>query len=176
MTTTIQPKAIIDVNGVLLQTNRRAALRDYLATKAQTDDRINVEWQGDGEKLMYALLYRNCPLCNFGLCQVSSVNGYPHVKIALESGQLTYEGLKVGITQMLTHHVHCPPSAQITLDYIAEFMSQPQLRVAHTHVIEQGRSLLAHARDIVGQHNVFILSNSPVELYSSNKLQIFLSF
>lgn len=157
---------IFDIQDVLITSNPIEDFLQFLAEKAETDTRIDAQWQGDVITLMHALLYKNCPICEFKLCRVASANGTPHVKQALQEGQITYEALKVGITQMLTHFVECPPKARIVLDYLAEFMTQPAVFSENTKVLAQGAALLRFVYKKYGPENLFILSNMPAQSFS----------
>ena len=162
------PQAIVfDINGVLIANDKQEGLRQFLREKAATDARINTEWQGDVIALLSGLLYKHCPLCDFKVCSVvAPTAGTPHIYKALQAGEVTFEGVKVATTRMLTHHVHCPPAAQITLDYVTEFTTQPALFTRGAQVIESGAKLLRHAHTTFGAHNIYFLSNMSSEVFT----------
>lgn len=166
----MKPTAVVfDISGVLLRPHADRALQKYLAHKAQTDPRINLDWAGDVAALMNGLLYKFCPLCQFSICKVVPANSKNHISLALRTGQITYEQAKALKTQMLTHYVKLPAAAQITLDYVVEFSTQPHEVVAETQLIPTGVALLEHLHRTMGGNNLFILSNASVELFQAGR-------
>lgn len=158
---------IFDINEVLVQRDTSQAFFRFLKEKAKTDGRIDASWKGDVGAVMYALFYKNCPLCEFSLCRVAKVNSTPHIKQELKEGRISYEQLKVLTTQMLTHFVECPPKARIILDYLAEFMTQPALMLRDAQLIAPGVALLEHVYGTHGPENIFLLSNMPAQMFSA---------
>jgi HAD superfamily hydrolase (TIGR01509 family) len=157
---------LFDIHGVLLDGGSGRLFKTFLQEKAHEDERIDLSWAGDVATLMNGLLFKNCPLCEFKQCTQFSINQTPHLKQALFSGDITYEEMKVGITQMLTHFVKCPPKVRIILDYLAEFITQPEKLTKEVTPIEEGVELLHFLHKKYGPESLFILSNAHTQMFS----------
>ena len=157
---------LFDIHGVLLRGGSGRLFKKFLQDKAREDDRIDLSWAGDITTLMNGLLFKNCPLCEFKQCTQFSINATPHIKQALFCGEITYEEMKVGITQMLTHFVECPPKVRIILDYCAEFITQPEKLTKEVTPIEEGVELLHFLHKKYGSESLFILSNASTQMFS----------
>jgi FMN phosphatase YigB (HAD superfamily) len=157
-----------DIFDVLLTHDAQQGFQKYLAEKAVTDTRISREWSGNIIAVMQGMLTQYCPLCNYTLCKEYSMReaGRGHVLTALKEGKLSYEQFKVCMTYMLTHHVTCAPKVRVLLDYLAEYLSRPDLIIKNYTLLPAGVALLQHAAMVYGADNIFILSNMPAELFA----------
>ena len=163
---------IFDVNDVLVTVDNSAGFSRYLAKKAEDDRRIDTYWSGDVKTVLFGLLTKYCPLCEFGQCQKYGMNEPGrHVTQALKEGTLTYEGCKVAMTYMMTHYVECSSGVRIVLDHAVDYYSRPDMLMHTCLAIPVGMQLFHHAVQKFGAHHVFILSNMPVELFSLFKKQ-----
>lgn len=156
---------IFDIHDVLLRNGTRALFRKFLERQAQEDPRIDLSFDGDVPAVMNGLLYKYCPLCAFMPCKKEPI-GSPHLKKMLYTGQISFEQMKVAMTQMLTHFVECSPKVRIILDYLAEFSTVPALIAREVAPIPEGVALLRRCLDKHGPQSVFILSNATTPLYS----------
>ena len=156
---------VFDIHGVLLRGGSARLFKKFIAEKAQEDERIDANWDGDVPLLMNGLLFKFCPVCDFKQCTAVPITGTPHLKQELFSGKISYGQMKVGITQMLTHHVECPPKMRVVLDYLAEFITQPDKLTRDVMPIKQGVALLRHIHARYGTKSLFILSNAPTQMY-----------
>jgi FMN phosphatase YigB (HAD superfamily) len=159
---------IFDIFNVLLTHNALAGFQKYLAEKELTDPRISREWSGDIIAVMKGMLTQYCPLCNYTLCKEYSIKDADrgHVLTALKEGKLSYEEFKVVMTYMLTHYVTCAPKVRVLLDYLAEYLSRPDLIIKNYQVMPAGVALLQHVAMLYGPEHIFILSNMPAELFA----------
>jgi len=159
---------IFDIFDVLLTHNAVAGFQKYLAEKELTDSRINRAWSGDIITVMRGLLTKYCPLCNYTLCTEYSMQEADrgHVLTAVKEGRLSYEEFKVVMTYMLTHYVTCAPQVRVLLDYLAEYLSRPDLMMKNYIALPTGVALLQHVARLYGRENIFILSNMPAELFA----------
>lgn len=157
---------LFDVNDVLVTFDRSNHFFSYLVHKAKEDPRIDLSWRGNIDHLLFGLLTRYCPLCEYELCrQTSSKVPGSHVRMARCEGQLTNEALKVCFTYVLTHYVDCPPKVRIILDYAAEYFTTPALFLGSCAINEHGMALLRQAVKRYGREGVFVFSNfSPESL------------
>jgi FMN phosphatase YigB (HAD superfamily) len=163
---------IFDINDVLVAVDNSAGFSGYLAKKAEDDRRINTQWSGDVKTVLFGLLTKYCPLCEFGQCaKFSMKEPGRHVTQALKEGTLTYEGCKVAMTYMMTHYVECSISVRIVLDHAIDYYSRPDMLMHTCAVISEGMQLFDYAVKKFGAHHVFILSNMPIELFSLFKKQ-----
>ncbi len=163
---------IFDLNDVLVTVDKSAGFSRYLAAKAEQDSRINTYWSGDVTTILFGLLTKYCPLCDFGMCKKYGME-HPgrHLTQALKEGMLTYEGAKVAMTYMMTHYVQCDPKARIVLDHAVDYYSRPERLMETCQPLPVGMQLFHHAVSRFSPHHVFILSNMPVELFSLFKKQ-----
>jgi len=156
---------VFDIHGVLVGVSTQERFMRYLTRKMQVDSRLKMGWKGDVPALMNGLLYRYCPLCNFKPCEKSAINATPHVKRAVFRGELSYQEMKVLITQMLTHYVECNAPSRIILEYLTEFMTRPAFFATGAEVIDEGVALLRYVYKKYGPESVFLLSNTSSQLY-----------
>lgn len=159
---------IFDIFDVLLTHNALVGFQKYLTEKEAVDPRINQGWSGNIIMLMKGLLTQYCPLCNYTLCKEYSMQEADrgHMLTALKEGKISYEEFKVGMTYMLTHHVTCAPQVRVLLDYLAEYLSRPDLIIKNYAMLPSGVALLQHVAMLYGSENIFILSNMPAELFA----------
>ena len=163
---------IFDINDVLVTVDNSAGFSRYLAKKAEDDRRIDTQWSGDVKTVLFGLLTKYCPLCEFGQCtKFSMKEPGRHVTQALKEGTLTYEGCKVAMTYMMTHYVECSIGVRIVLDHAIDYYSRPDMLMHTCAAIPEGMQLFHYAVEKFGAHHVFILSNMPVELFSLFKKQ-----
>ena len=158
---------IFDIHRVLMTNDSATAFSQFLAKKAAHNAAIDSFWSGDVRALLYGLLTKYCPLCDYRLCKKEGAS-YPggHIRSAVDKGELSYDGFKVAMTYMLTHFVDCPPKARIVLDYAAEFYSQPSLLMENAQLVTEGVQLFFRCIERFGPEHVFFMSNMPAEMFS----------
>lgn len=160
-----RPLILFDIHDVLISYRAHTQFRTYLEQQALHDEMISLDWQGDVSALMNGLCYKHCPLCDFAQCRMAGPHASaPHLLQAVYDETVSYEALKVGLTQMLTHYIQCPKSVRIILDYYALYLSQPSIHAAYTQQIPEGVALFKKACELVGKDAVYCFSYAPVAL------------
>ncbi|MDQ5890555.1 MAG: putative hydrolase of the superfamily [Candidatus Dependentiae bacterium] len=162
---------IFDIHNVLVSNDASACFSRYLAEKAKIDPRIDTMWSGDVRTVLYGLLTKYCPLCDYKMCTQYPINDPAcHMRKAIDAGQITYEGYKVAMTYMLTHYVQCEPKVRIVLDHAVDFFSRPEMMMQSMKPLKVGVQLFHHIVKKFGRSNVFLLSNFPLEAFSIFKV------
>jgi len=161
---------LFDIHNVLMTHDSAASFSSYLNEKAKNDPRIDTFWSGDVRGVLQGFLTKYCPLCEHGLCRVYAIDKPGrHVRCAVDEGKLTYEGFKVAITYMLTHHVQCDPKVRIVLDHAADFYTRPDLLMQNAKPLAAGIALFHRAVERYGRERVFLFSNMPPEAFAIYK-------